>query len=246
VRLRDKNTVFQAEALAILHTIIWFISTAFSSVEIFSDSLSAVTALGNTHPKSPIILDIQKRCRTLGSSRFIRLNWIRAHAGFLGNELADFLAGSSVGLVPVCTRVRYPSSVLKNFYRERMRDGWQARWTDSDKGRFTYNIFNTVDFKLKFKNRVLVYFATGHGSFPTYLCKIGRLQDDKCTCGAVGDPGHYLSSRCSFSREYIKMKTIESLGDYLRRIDCSPFYLARAKGIYNLLNSTYSFIFTKL
>ncbi|KAG8176155.1 hypothetical protein JTE90_012408 [Oedothorax gibbosus] len=81
-----------------------------------SRSLSAVTALGNIYPKSPIILDILKRCKTLGFSRFIRLNWIKAHAGFLGNELADFLAGSSVGLVPVCTRIMPLMALYSSFW----------------------------------------------------------------------------------------------------------------------------------
>lgn len=173
VKIRNNNTVFQSEATAIFYALSWFKSTVFRSVNIHSDSMSSVKALGDLYPRSPIIKDIHNVCRAL-EDREVNLFWIKAHVGFLGNEIADELAGAATELSTIDNGVKLPKSFVRKNLKTDIINSWQREWDASDKGRFTYSIVSKVSPSLVFKNTVINYFVTGQGSFPTFLFKIGK------------------------------------------------------------------------
>jgi len=244
IKLKTDNTVFQAEARAILEILIWFKDTNHREILICSDSLSSVEALRSVYPRSPIILQIHTLCNDM-PNRKIHLSWIKAHVGHLGNEIADTLAGDSVELARDSVTIPYPISIINNYIKNQLINNWQFYWDSSEKGMYTKGIISEVDLNIQFKNSILNIFVSGKGSFPTFLHKMGKLETDKCDCGGEGSPLHYLAVKCSFSNLYIKLKPIESLHNYFKRLDNSKYNIDKVKKIYNKLNENFSFIFSK-
>jgi hypothetical protein len=76
-------------------------------------------------------------------------------------------------------------------------DKWQERWTNSEKGRITYEFLPTVTTDPEQQphltwNRTQV--LTGHGEFGCHLLRIGKREDDLCeTCeDESDDPRHRI------------------------------------------------------
>jgi len=68
----------------------------------------------------------------------IKFSWVKAHAGTLGNEMADRLAKEAArcgGTENVFTRI--PKSTLYQEAREEARHKWQREWTTSQKASAT-------------------------------------------------------------------------------------------------------------
>ncbi|GBM47114.1 hypothetical protein AVEN_24245-1 [Araneus ventricosus] len=87
----------------------------------------------------------RKIFKLLHSHPHIRVSWIKAHAGYIGNEETDRLAKEtaekenfpeiSLGL---------PKSFIKTFLRQKMLTTWQMAWDDGDTGRLIHNIIPKV------------------------------------------------------------------------------------------------------
>ena len=92
-RLPPGTTIFQAEGLAILEAVKWFIShgTKYATLEIYSDSAAALTMASTTTGRATeIFIQIRAALRALAGS--VCLFWILSHVGHPGNEFADELA----------------------------------------------------------------------------------------------------------------------------------------------------------
>ena len=92
-RLPPGTTIFQAEGLAILEAVKWFIShgTKYATLEIYSDSAAALTMASTTTGRATeIFIQIRAALRALAGS--VCLYWIPSHVGHPGNEFADELA----------------------------------------------------------------------------------------------------------------------------------------------------------
>ncbi|KAG8172463.1 hypothetical protein JTE90_002684 [Oedothorax gibbosus] len=164
-RLHTYNTVFQAEALAILKTISWFRDSNYNTIDIYSDSQSSVTATAVLYPKSPLILEIQNICNMM-PEKTINLYWIKAHVGFFGNEVADTLAGAAHEIAICTENIKIPKSYLKINLKQEIMSKWQRDWDSDEKGRFTYDICTKVSLDMPFRNPILIYFATGGSLLP--------------------------------------------------------------------------------
>ncbi|KAG8173888.1 hypothetical protein JTE90_002263 [Oedothorax gibbosus] len=131
-RLDNNNTVFQAEASAILKVIEWFKSTNYNSIDIYSDSLSSVSSSTCLYPKSPIVLSIHKLCAEIAPKK-VNLFWIKAHIGIFGNEVADTLAGAATEINYNRLNVKLPVSYLKRTLKNELLIRWQSNRDSSDK-----------------------------------------------------------------------------------------------------------------
>lgn len=71
---------------------------------------------------------------------------------------------------------------------------WQERWTTSDKGRYTYEIWNNIKERLELKADIghyIVQYLTGHGHFASYLHQFGLRDSPLCgQCSMDDTPGH--------------------------------------------------------
>jgi hypothetical protein len=64
-KLRQENSVFQAESLALTRALNFFANSGFTNLQIVTDSQSAMEALQNVCPSSPILLEFLDTCAKL-------------------------------------------------------------------------------------------------------------------------------------------------------------------------------------
>ncbi|XP_035223489.1 uncharacterized protein LOC118196182 [Stegodyphus dumicola] len=144
-QLRQFNSVFQGEAVAIAQAIRYLQSHHSRNATIKTDSLSSLYAIGNPDHPSDIIQGIQEDLRKI-SQLHTRLEWIKAHAGHHGNELADHLAKeAATGATSQQINIPWPVSYLKRTLRLKAIGKWQQTWDNSDTGRRTYYHVSYVD-----------------------------------------------------------------------------------------------------
>ena len=139
--LPNDRSVHQAELLAVLlaarHLLQDIHTLRPRFVKFFVDSRSALAALCNRRHHSVLVQntasalnDLARRCRS------VRLVWIKAHAGHIGNEVADRIATGAAldpqtphqgGILP-------PFSSLRQQIRKAIMEDWQLEWTRYDGG----------------------------------------------------------------------------------------------------------------
>lgn len=208
-----------------------------------TDSQSSVMALDCTFPNNEIVLDIFRKMLA-NPGKNLKICWIKAHAGFAGNERADTLAKEAIaaGGFDIEVSLPYPVSVFNIYNREKIINDWQTRWQVTDKGRDTYQILNKVDLTFISPNRIFTYFASGHGSFPAYLFKIGKRNTDKCDCGERGSVQHFLFANCPLMPLVFRFDRDRTLRQNFLDVLLNRWNYARLCQIYNRLNELYSFI----
>ncbi|GBM71204.1 hypothetical protein AVEN_119928-1 [Araneus ventricosus] len=102
-------------------------------------SPSALTKLA-ANPKchNSIALKIFK---LLHSHLHIKVSWIKAHAGYIGNEEADRLAKEAVETEKFPeTPLEFSKTFIKTLLHQKMLVTWQMAWDDGDTGRLIHNI----------------------------------------------------------------------------------------------------------
>ncbi|GBM42309.1 hypothetical protein AVEN_235019-1 [Araneus ventricosus] len=189
-RLYPKNSIFQAELIA-LQEAVKYAQNHQNEVEIWSDSQSSLKALLNQKSNSPIATYIQD---SLYNTHNIRLGWIRAHVGHLGNEKADEQAKEAITSMEVAMlTVFLPRSSAKQDLTQTALAKWHWRWDDGINGRSTYEIIKKVRLRNHNWPIQLIQFITGHGPFPTYLFRFGNHPENCCACGKPGTPFLYAT-----------------------------------------------------
>ncbi|GBN14984.1 Biotinidase, partial [Araneus ventricosus] len=147
----------------------------------------------------PIARSIQD---SLYNTHNIRLGWIRAHAGYLGNERADELAKEAItSTEAVVLTFSLPRSSTEQDLKQRALPKWQRRWDDGINGRSTYEVIKKVGQRNHYWPRQFIQFITGHGPFPSYLFRFGKHPDSCCARGEPGTPLHY-ATKCRLTLLY--------------------------------------------
>lgn len=203
------------------------------------NNLSSLAALEAPFPRTPLISQIRDTILKIPSKHFY-LTWVRGHSGVVGNERADALAGQATSRPDFSCTVPVPISFIKKQIKTEILSCWQESWTNSTKGRLTFSIFNTVDLQLKCNNETLIYFFTGHGSFPSYLFKIGKKDNPNCFCGAEGVPMHYITNTCQLMPNNIKLNSEIPLNSNFKIILSNKNLVRKIIENYNTLNNFYS------
>lgn len=85
--------------------------------------------------------------------------------------------------------------------REDTIRSWQTRCDESNKGRWTHRLNSSTDQWLNRKhgdvNYHITQFLTGHGCFPTYLHRFGKLDSPVCWyCEQANDDAHHSLFVC--------------------------------------------------
>lgn len=136
----------------------------------------------------------------------------------------------------------FPLSLIKYYYNKKIIQEWQEHWSHSTLGRDTYSIIKKVDTDFICNNQVSLYFASGHGSFPSYLYKIKKRQNNICICGKEGNVTHYIFGKCTLMRHHFKFDNRYSLRRNLYDIIFDQNNYNKLRDNYNILNRNYSFI----
>ena len=94
---------------------------------IYSDSRSALQALGSLHTRSPLVLKIQRFLCDLHGRRKFLLLLEPSHVGLSGNEKADVLAKRTIQL-PQANHNALPLQDYVPSICRSIRASWQSRW----------------------------------------------------------------------------------------------------------------------
>ncbi|XP_055943516.1 uncharacterized protein LOC129974207 [Argiope bruennichi] len=188
-KLRNENSVFQAELTAIKEACHWAINQDLQ-IKIWSDSESSLHSIQAINTKSAIAQEIQE---VLLNSTNIRLGSVKAHADNKGYEIADQLAkratteGSQIN-------IHLPNSQLKKQLKAVFLKRWQEEWDTGETGRTSYKILPKVKRTQTGWEREEIMFVTGHRPFPSYLHRFHLRESHNCGCGQEGTPFHYATS----------------------------------------------------
>ncbi|GBO43806.1 hypothetical protein AVEN_183690-1 [Araneus ventricosus] len=89
----------------------------------------------------------RKIFKILLSNPRIKVSWVKAHAGNIGNERADQLAKDATQHGQPYSHTKLPKSHIKGLLRKRMLEEWQTSWKNGDTGRKSYNIMPSVSLR---------------------------------------------------------------------------------------------------
>lgn len=191
----------QAELFAILKALQTIQKLKFksnSNINIYSDSKTALQAIANFNNNGHLVYLINKTLEHLKAkgSPIINLLWIKAHAGYTGNETADKLAkAAAVSDIPTSYN-RILWSYIVHRVRDVFQNLWQEEWNSSTTGRITYSYFPSIENRLKnhhfMPNFLLTQVLTNHGNFNEYLCRFALREAHQSTCS-----GDHISSQNS-------------------------------------------------
>lgn len=82
---------------------------------------------------------------------------------------------------------------------ESIVDEWQERWSNSEKGRWTYRCFPDVRIRLNSPlamGHEVAQFLTGHGNFRAKLAYFGKQPSPICRCGTEAEDVEHVLFRC--------------------------------------------------
>ncbi|GBN24965.1 hypothetical protein AVEN_245943-1 [Araneus ventricosus] len=124
----------------------------------------------------------------------IEINWIKAHVGYKGNEVANnSLAKQATENGIPCTSIQLPRCFIKGSLKSLMLDKCQNARAEGVTGRDIYNLVPRVKMRMEPWRREEIIFFAGHGPFPTYLNRFNLITSEYYCCGGIGSESHYAT-----------------------------------------------------
>lgn len=226
--LNQKNTVFQAEILAITEAArsIEGETNRGKEIEIYSDSQAALKAIAGNTITSKMVWECAEALRGASAINKITLRWVKAHVGQTGNERADCLAKEGA--------MGYPNSIhleglpVSNSERRReckelLLSKWTAAWLTRSDCRQTKQWFLQPNMKaakdiLSMNRKELssvVQVVTGHNFLGRHCAVVGDVENDECRlCMEDEESSFHIVAECpalaGFRREIFGYPTLAS------------------------------------
>jgi hypothetical protein len=169
---------------------------------ILTDSRISIDSIRNTKNHGYLTEEIRRKMTSLERANWnIEITWVKAHAGIVGNELADRLAKAAASDSDAnIVFNRLPMSTLISKIEEETRQKWQKEWEECPKARITKEFFPTVRDRQKLKIDItptLIAMVTRHGKTSAYLHRFKILEHANCPCGNGEQTVDHLIYQCS-------------------------------------------------
>ncbi|GBL80069.1 hypothetical protein AVEN_29079-1 [Araneus ventricosus] len=233
-KLNDNNTVFQAELTALHEAVIYASHLPnHNTSNIHVDNRASIMASSNSKSTNATARKIFK---ILLSNPRIKVSWVKAHAGNIGNERADQLAKDATQHGQPYSHTKLPKPYIKGLLRKRMLEEWQTSWKNGDTGRKIYNIMPSVSLRPTNWIREDVIFFSQHGPFPAYLKRFHLSDSDYCSCGGIGTALHY-ATECVYTVSWHMRKPAPNFEqEWLKRVANNLFSRQKIRGIIKFMS----------
>ncbi len=140
-RITDNVSIFTAELIGILRALSWILEIKPIQSVIFSDSLSVLKAIEHFRSKTRpgLIWEVWHLCNTAHLQGLdIILEWIPAHVGIHGNEMADGLAKAALRHEIIDVRTDMSPTEVYSIIRPKMISKWQKSIKNNRMFRHSY------------------------------------------------------------------------------------------------------------
>ena len=133
-----------------------------------------IDLLKNNQNRNALIDNIKRKYKQLEDDKWtIYIQWVKAHIGNHGNEMADKLAKEAAKQddLPLIYQ-KTPKTEVVHHIKLQSTEKWQLQWNQTTKGAETKQFFPNIKERLKNNIRLTPNFTaivTGHGKTRSYL-----------------------------------------------------------------------------
>ena len=174
---------------------------------IFTDSKSALEALGNHQSRNEDIIELANSISRLYNAyeKKIWLQWIPGYADVAGSDTADKLAKEGAQKEQMDTDVT--QETVKQILRNNSKEEWIRRWIEGSTGRCVFNEMTKPNSKdpINKMNRadqsLIFQLRTGHSRLNSHINRINPMIPPNCrNCDAPYETTQHVLLECTGSR----------------------------------------------
>jgi hypothetical protein len=216
--MHPHHTVLEGETHAIYTALLYLTKAELHTLptQIYTDSKFALSTIQH-NTKSHHARKVTDLLRSN-----ITLHWTPSHTNVPGNILTDSIArhtaqNETLTITDIGQSTR---KLCKQYLNKKKMALWQQQWENSEDGRFTYNIHNTVTKEKLYETHRQNQMATGHFYCQAYAYRFHISDDDTCTeCYTTEDIEHILLHCTKHTHTRTKYNITGNLKETLKNKD---------------------------
>ena len=204
IAVGQHKAVFEGESQAILFALtqLLYRPNLYQKAVILVDSKSVIVQAISSRqkPKTSTIQEIKKLLNVISRLKYVAIQWISAHAGLQGNEMADTLAKKGTTLSKINTIL--DAQEIKSLLRKRAMQNYKLTTIKYTKDKQWANIQQewAVNKHKPRKEAVATFrLKTGHDCLAAHLYKIKVFTSEECPLcqqpGSIMNADHLLTCR---------------------------------------------------
>jgi ribonuclease HI len=185
------------------------------TVAIYTDSKVTLASLINNFIHSPLTEETRtKFLQLMNQNSLIHFEWVKAHTGIEGHELANQLAKEAVeddGELNIAYKKIPITTVATDLNKEGLAK-WQRQWESTDKGALCRPFFSTAEQRLKLRIPITLEFTaiiSGHGKTKSYMHRFKLIDYPMCPCNKWNQSSEHLIHDCKILER--QKKTLKHL-----------------------------------